>query len=180
MTLMTQIETAIQPPGSHEEHPAHVIGFLFKALQHSLRHAMEEALRRHQIDLSFSHFVTLFGVYCEPGINGASLARRGMVSAQTMNAVLRRLERDGRIERRPHPDSRRADSWYITDTGAVLLQRARVVGNSVFEHMLSALQEDETVRLLSYMRRCIKALESGTETASTECRSATQKILIAT
>ncbi|MBF8269393.1 MAG: hypothetical protein HW386_1102 [Gammaproteobacteria bacterium] len=170
---MTHIETAIRLAGSNEEHPAHVTGFLFKALQHSLRHAMEEALRRNQVDLSFAHFATLFGVYCEPGINGAALARRGMVSAQTMNAVLRRLERDGRIERRPHPESRRADSWYVTDAGASLLQRARVVGDSVFEHMLSALQADETARLLNYMRRCIKALESCAETTGTECHSAT-------
>lgn len=165
------LETAIRAPGSEAEHPAHVIGFLFKALHHSLRHAMEEALRRHQVDISFAHFATLFGVYCEPGINGASLARRGMVSAQTMNAVLRRLERDGRIQRRPHPDSRRADSWYITDTGASLLERARVVGDSVFEQMLSALQADETARLLNYMRRCIKALETSTGPLRTECRS---------
>ena len=170
---MIKVETAVKATGSEHEYPAHVIGFLFKALQHSLRHAMEEALRRHQIDLSFAHFATLFGVYCEPGINGAALARRGMVSAQTMNAVLRRLERDGRIERRPHPDSRRADSWYVTATGAALLERARIVGDSVFENMLSALQDDETARLLNYMRRCIRALESGTESVP-ECHTATQ------
>ena len=170
---MTHIQTAIGLAGSTDDHPAHVIGFLFKALHHSLRHAMEETLRKNKIDLSFAHFATLFGVYCEPGINGAALARRGMVSAQTMNAVLRRLERDGRIERRPHPDSRRADSWFVTDKGAALLQRARVVGDSVFEHMLSALQGDETARLLNYMRRCIKALETCTETAGSEYRSAT-------
>ena len=168
---MMKVETAVLATGSEHDHPAHVIGFLFKALHHSLRHAMEEALRRHQIDLSFAHFATLFGVYCEPGINGAALARRGMVSAQTMNAVLRRLERDGRIERRPHPDSRRADSWYVTATGAALLERARIVGDSVFENMLSALQDDETARLLNYMRRCIRALESGTESVL-ECHTA--------
>ena len=166
---MIQIETAIHEAGSGEEQPAHVIGFLFKALHHSLRHAMEEALRRHHINLSFAHFATLFGVHCEPGINGAALARRGLVSAQTMNAVLRRLERDGRIQRRPHPDSRRADSWYITEKGSILLERARIVGDSVFEQMLSALQEDEAARLLNYLRRCIKALESSVGSVEFNC-----------
>ncbi|HEX5419224.1 MAG TPA: MarR family transcriptional regulator, partial [Gammaproteobacteria bacterium] len=69
-----------------------MIGFLFKSLHHSLRHAMDEALRRRGLPLSFAHFATLFGLDCEPGSTGAQLARRAMVSPQTMNPVLRRLE----------------------------------------------------------------------------------------
>jgi DNA-binding MarR family transcriptional regulator len=137
---------------------------------------MEEALRKRQIDLSFAHFVTLFNVFCEPGINGAGLARRSMVSAQTMNAILRRLERDGRIQRRPHPDSRRADSWFITDTGAALLERARVVGDTVFEQMLSALKAEEAERLLGYLRRCIKALETGGMDLAPGCANARRMV----
>jgi DNA-binding MarR family transcriptional regulator len=173
---MANLDVVSRLTSSEDEHPAQVIGFLFKALHHSLRHAMEESLRKNQIDLSFAHFTTLFGVYCEPGINGATLARRAMVSAQTMNAILRRLERDGRIHRRPHPHSRRADSWYITEAGAAVLRRARVVGNSVFERMLSALQADEANRLLNSLRRCIKALESETEVTTPVSRpGATQE-----
>lgn len=123
---------------------------------------MDEALRHQGIDLSFAHFATLFGVYCEPGINGATLARRAMVSAQTMNAVLRRLERDGQVERRRNPDNRRADSWHITDAGTACLDRARVVGDAVFARMLSALGADESRQLLNYLRRCVNALEHGT------------------
>ncbi|MCC6203065.1 MAG: MarR family transcriptional regulator [Gammaproteobacteria bacterium] len=141
--------------------PATAIGFLLKALQHSLRQAMDEALRRQGIDLSFAHFATLFGVCCEPGINGAVLARRAMVSAQTMNAMLRRLERDGQIERRRNPDNRRADNWYITAAGNERLEQARVVGDAVFARMLSALGAEDSRRLLGYLRRCVQALEQG-------------------
>src|SRR5690349_8325041 len=84
--------------------PAHVIGFLLKSLHHMLRQTIEEALRKKGVELSFAHFAALFIADSEPGITGAKLARRAMVSAQTMNAALRRLEKDGRIERRPHPE----------------------------------------------------------------------------
>ena len=92
---------------------------------------MDEALRRHGFELSFAHFATLFGLHFEPGSTGAQFARRAMVSPQTMNPVLRRLEAEGLIERRPHPDSRRADSWFLTERGTEQFRRARAVGRGV-------------------------------------------------
>jgi DNA-binding MarR family transcriptional regulator len=141
----------------------HIVGFLLKSLQHTLRQSMDEALRKRGFELSFAHFVALFGLFCEPGITGAALARRAMVSAQTMNSALRRLELEGRIERRPHPDSRRADSWWITPEGLELLEQAREVGNATFERMLAPLDRDEITALESSLRRCIAALETGVE-----------------
>jgi len=141
--------------------PEHIVGFLLKSLHHTLRQSMDEAMRKKGVDLSFAHFGALFGLYCEPGITGAKLARRAMVSAQTMNSALRRLEADGRIERRPHPDSRRADSWTVTDEGLELLEQARTVGAEIFERMLAPLDRAETAALESSLRRCIAALEAG-------------------
>ena len=140
--------------------PAHVIGFLLKSLHHTLRQTIEEALRRKGVELSFAHFAALFTIESEPGITGAKLARRAMVSAQTMNSALRRLESDGRIERRPHPESRRADSWYLIGEGLELLNQARAVGNEIFERMLAPLDRAETAELESSLRRCIAALEA--------------------
>ena len=114
--------------GPEAHRPEQVIGFLFKSLHHGLRQAMDEALRRHGLELSFAHLATLFGLHFEPGSTGAQLARRAMVSPQTMNPVLRRLEAEGLIERRPHPDSRRADSWFLTERGTEQFRRARAVG----------------------------------------------------
>jgi DNA-binding MarR family transcriptional regulator len=95
-----------------------------------------------------------------------------MVSAQTMNSALRRLEADGRIERRPHPDSRRADSWTVTDDGLELLEHARAVGAATFERMLAPLDRAETAALESGLRRCIAALE-GDEDATVPARDLT-------
>ncbi|HEX5046850.1 MAG TPA: MarR family transcriptional regulator [Gammaproteobacteria bacterium] len=141
------------------ERPEHIIGFLLKSLQHTLRQTMDEAMRKHGIELSFAHFAALFGLYSEPGSNGAKLARRAFVSAQTMNAVLRRLENDGYIERRPHPDNQRADSWLLTKEGLAELDRARTVGQRVFDGMLASFDAAEVASFESYLKRCIEAIE---------------------
>jgi DNA-binding MarR family transcriptional regulator len=139
--------------------PGQNVGLLMKSLHHMLRQSIDETLRKRGLELSFAHFAALFGIYCEPGITGAKLARRAMVSAQTMNSALRRLEEEGRIERRPHPDSRRADSWRLTDEGIELLEQAREVSSAVFARMLAPLAPAETAALEDYLRRCIAALE---------------------
>jgi len=149
--------------------PEHMVGFLLRSLHHTLRQTVDEALRKQGVELSFAHFAALFGLQCEPGATGAQLARQALVSAQTMNSALRRLELDGRIERRPHPDSRRADSWSLTAVGAADLERARHICGSTFARMLAPLDTTEIAALQDYLRRCIAALEAHTaprETAS--------------
>jgi len=138
--------------------PKHTVGFLLRLLQHTLQQAMHDGLRKQGVELSFAAVVALFGLHFEPGLAGAKLARRAMVSAQTMNSVLRHLELDGLIERRPHPDSRRADSWSLTEAGLVELERAHSVGTSVFNKMLASFGADEVTAFSDYMRRCIHAL----------------------
>jgi DNA-binding MarR family transcriptional regulator len=139
--------------------PEQQVAFLLKSLHHSLRQAVDEALRGRGIEMSFAHFATLAGLLFEPGIVGAQLAKRALVSAQTMNSILRRLEADGLIERRPHPKSRRADSWFLTDEGTQQLARARVVADSVFSRMLAALSPAEIGAFQGCLERCIAALD---------------------
>ena len=107
------------------EKPEHILGFLLKSLQHTLRQRIDEALRKQGVELSFAQFAALFNLHSDSGVTGARLARRAFVSAQTMNSALRALEQDGYIERRPHPQSRRADSWSLTEAGLTELKRAR-------------------------------------------------------
>ncbi len=142
--------------------PNEQVAVLLKSLQHTLRQRIDESLRKQGVELSFAHFGALFGLHFEPGITGAQLARRAVVSAQTMNSVLRRLELEGHIERRPHPDSRRADSWSLTEKGLAELERARRVGKTTFAKMLAPLDSTEVAAFGDYLQRCIEALGGDT------------------
>ena len=139
--------------------PEEAIPYLLKGLHHSLRQAVDEGLRRGRIELSFAHLATLYTIDAEPGLAGAELARRSSVTAQTMNTILHRMERDGQLERRPHPSSSRADSWFVTARGSKQLDQARVVGKAIWRGMLAALAEREVGQLQNLLHRCIRGLE---------------------
>lgn len=146
--------------------PGHTLGMLLKSLQHTLRQTFDETLRKRGVELSFAQFAALFNLDRDPGVTGARIARRAMVSAQTMNSALRALEVDGYIERRPHPSSRRADSWSLTAAGRAELERAREVGTMIFKQMLASFEANELAAFEQYLRRCIEALGGDLEAFS--------------
>lgn len=165
--LETQTD-GVRRLGRPEDH----VGFLLKTLQHGLRQVLEVELRKHRIPLSFAQVGAMFNLLLEPGLPGAQLARRVNVSAQTMNTILRRLESDGFIARRPHPESRRADSWCLTGDGDAVLEQARSVGDVVFARVLADFSPREAEELKGYLRRCIAALDLPREVATERPRSA--------
>jgi len=140
--------------------PDEQIGYLLKRLMHQFRHQVEERLRRDS-DMSLAHLVTLDQLQQEPGIAGARLARRLLVTAQTMTGLLRRLESEGAIERRPDPHNRRADRWYLLPAGLARLNGARSAGAPVMTKMLSLLDPREIGELRGYLERCVEGLEQG-------------------
>jgi len=136
------------------------IPHLLKNFHHAVRQAVDEAFRVQRIEMSFAHFLALLTLQLEPGVAGAEIARRAFVTAQTMNTILRRLESDGDIERRPHPQNARADSWFITKAGQVRLDRAKVIGEAVWIRMLSVLRPTEIKQMQDMLERCIAGLDT--------------------
>src|SRR5919108_3279057 len=76
-------------------------GYLLRQAWHAFRAAMDSALRAH--GLNGAQYAVLSVLARDPGMSGADLARSCNTTPQAMNGVLATLERDGLIERRPHP-----------------------------------------------------------------------------
>jgi len=152
-----------QAPDGKEEH----LGYLLKRLQHSIRQAIDERLRVAQVGLSFAHITTLFVINHHPGISGARIAKATMVTAQTINTILRRLESEGSLERKPRPDNRRVDCWYITDAGRTQMLKARAAADPVWDNMLAPIGPDEVAELRRLLKRCIEGLEHNKATVDT-------------
>ena len=136
------------------------IGYLLKQLGAAFRRHIDNDLRHCELDLSMAHMAALFTLLEEPGLAGAQLARRTMISPQAMNGVLRRLERDGQIVRHQHPDNRRTDCWNLTRAGSSRLARARKIGDKVLGRMLTGISVNEQATLRQLIGRCIGALET--------------------
>jgi DNA-binding MarR family transcriptional regulator len=65
-------------------------------------------------DVRPSYGSVLLPLYEEDGLRIGELARRSRLSKQTMTEMIRRLERDGLVERRPDPADGRASRIFLT------------------------------------------------------------------
>jgi DNA-binding MarR family transcriptional regulator len=97
-------------------------GFLLRQAWQAFGHAMDEALRAH--GLSPAQYGALSVLAREPGVSGADLARACNTTPQAMNGVLATLERDGLLERHPHPTHGRILQVDLTTKGKRRLEQA--------------------------------------------------------
>lgn len=97
-------------------------GYLLRQAWTAFRAAMEGALRRH--GLTGAQYAVLSVLARDPGMSGADLARACNTTPQAMNGVLATLEREGLIERAPHPVHGRIRQVTLTDEGQRRLDAA--------------------------------------------------------
>src|SRR5438046_3029865 len=83
---------------------------------------METALRAH--GLTPPQYAVLSVLARDPGASGADLARACNTTPQAMTGVLVALEREGLIERHPHPTHGRILQVNLTTEGERLLEAA--------------------------------------------------------
>jgi DNA-binding MarR family transcriptional regulator len=136
------------------------VGLALRQLMHTLRQNVESALRARGIDLSFVHGMVLKNLAREPGLSGAQVARRALVTAQTMNGVLRSMESAALIVREPHPENRRQDCWFLTKNGARRMDEAHKVVDEILTRMLAPLSRTDAARLTALLRECASTLQS--------------------
>jgi DNA-binding MarR family transcriptional regulator len=98
------------------------IGYLLVQAHHAFASAMDAALRPS--GLSRAQFGTLSVVVRQPGLSAADLARAVMVTPQAINLLVTALERDGLVERRPHPTHGRILEIHPTKLGVRRLDAA--------------------------------------------------------
>lgn len=134
------------------------IGLLLRGINFDFRQTVDAALREAGMQATFGEISPMMSLSLEPGLNGAQLARQGMVSAQAMNTVLKELARRSYLERRPHPRSLRADSWHLTKDGMRLLEKVRAVLEKVTATMLAGFSAREIRELEDSLQRCVNNL----------------------
>ncbi|MBE1533985.1 MarR family winged helix-turn-helix transcriptional regulator [Actinomadura algeriensis] len=114
--------------------------YLVKRLEQVIRARMDEALRPH--GLTTPQFTALTALRHRDGLSSAQLARRSFVTPQTMNEMVRALERHGHIERRRDPGNRRVLLISLTESGRALLRRCDPLAEAIEKDMLGAIPEE--------------------------------------
>ncbi|MCR9136363.1 MAG: MarR family transcriptional regulator [Alphaproteobacteria bacterium] len=107
------------------------------------------------LGLAPAQFMTLLELWREDGLTQKELVERLDVEQATMANTIARMERDGLIERRPHPDDRRARSIYATEKAKALEVDAIKAAMRVNEDMLAPLTVEEQKKFIQLMQRVI-------------------------
>jgi DNA-binding MarR family transcriptional regulator len=152
--------------------PGSDVGFALRNLMQTLRQRVETTLREQEIYLSFAQFAVLKELAKEPGLSGAQLARRTIVTAQSMNGLLHGLESTGMVVREPHPESRRTDCWFMTRAGYKQMQQVADALDAIVTRMLASLSKSDAARLSELLQECAAALQSGAATVNGSSRTA--------
>lgn len=113
------------------------------------------------LGLSSAHLPVFFALADGGALPQRELAEAAAVEQPTMAATLARMERDGLIERRPHPDDRRSSLVSLTEAALAKGETVRAAIARVNAASLAGLSDEEQEQHLERLAGVISALGGG-------------------
>lgn len=95
----------------------------------------------------------------QPGLSGAELARRLLITPQGVQLALTALEKRGLVERKQDPQHGRILQVFLTDEGRAVASAVVADAVAAHERVFGVLSDDEQEQLKALLRRVI---EQGT------------------
>jgi len=127
------------------------IGFLLaKAYQRGFAIFKEQL---DQFNLTPQQFSLLAFLWIEDGISQAELSEKSQIDRTTMCGLVDRLEKEGLVQRLPHPADRRAYRICLTDRGKGLENELCAIARGVTERYLGALPMEERDKLRDILKK---------------------------
>lgn len=126
-------------------------------LASQLAKGFSRSLQKKASALGFSpgQFPVLTELWREDALTQRQLLDRLDVEQATLANTLSRMERDGLVERRPHPADRRAQLVHLTEKGKALEQPAIDAANAADDALFSGFRRFERELMLEYIRMAI-------------------------
>jgi DNA-binding MarR family transcriptional regulator len=125
------------PPGQGKRGEKGYLAYLLRQAQAAARLSLERALA--DLGVTPPQFVVLTMLKAYPGLSGADLARVALLTPQTVGVIIRNLERDGAIRKKPHPVHGRVLQWTLTRRGETLLGKCRARGKALERRLQAGL-----------------------------------------
>jgi DNA-binding MarR family transcriptional regulator len=133
--------------------------YLIGRVDRVVRRRIDEVVGAH--GLSVNQYTTLSVLERRSGLSNAQLARRALVSPQSMNEVLLALERRGLVRRRAHPDHGRILQTRLTAKGRRLLAACDAGVREVEARMVGDLSPSDQAALRHGLLSGVRALHGG-------------------
>ncbi|MFE7226251.1 MarR family winged helix-turn-helix transcriptional regulator [Nocardioides sp. NPDC057577] len=135
------------------------LGYLLKEASSALRASMEEVLR--PLGMSVTHYACLELLAQRPGLSNSELARGAFVTRQTMNVLLRSLERDGDVTRPAEAAVGKVLPARLTPQGRRKLEDATAAVRSVEVRMLTGMSPTDQSDAFRILQGMIHSLRDG-------------------
>jgi DNA-binding MarR family transcriptional regulator len=145
--------------GAEPENDAPTLLYLIGRADRVVRRAIGEVLEAH--GLSVNEYTTLSVLHRRGGLSNAQLARRALVSPQSMHHVLLRLEEQGLVCRSAHPHHGRIRQAQLTRKGIRVLTSCDDQVREVEARMVDGLSRTERATLRDGLIRGVRALHGG-------------------
>jgi len=132
-------------------------GFLANHMARLFAKGLQQEIRA--LGLAPAQFMTLLALWEKDGLTQRELVERLDVEQATMANTLTRMERDGLIVRRAHPEDGRSQSIHLTQKSISLREPATSAARAVNGVAFGNLGEDERNAFLDLTRRVIESLQ---------------------
>lgn len=118
---------------------------------------VNESVKEHGV--STAQIGVLRQLANQPGLSGAELARRLLITPQGVQLALTALEKRGLVERKQDPQHGRILQVFLTDEGRAVASAVVADAVAAHERVFGVLSDDEQEQLKTLLRRVI---EQGT------------------
>ena len=139
--------------------PAPRLSYLIGRVSQGVRSALQQRLRAY--GLTVPEYTALSVLQTRPGLSNAQLARRSLITPQSMNQVVAALERRDLIARAPDPRHRRILRTTLTPAADRLLDELAGVVDTFERELLADLSASEGEQLVAALRSCMRRLAAG-------------------
>lgn len=133
--------------------------YMVGRLDRALRRRLEAAVGSE--GLTVRQYTTLSVLRARSGLSNAQLARRSLMTPQSMNEVLAALVALGFVRREPDERHGRVIRTELTPAGAVALEACDRAADRLEEEMLAELSRPEREQLLAGLKSCARMLGAG-------------------
>jgi DNA-binding MarR family transcriptional regulator len=125
------------------------IAYLLRQAQGAVRMALDREFAR--LGLTSPQFLVLNLLDAYPGASGADLARVAMLTPQTVNLIVRKLEREGLVEKSPHELHGRILQLNVTAAGRARLRECKRRADTVEKRLLALAAPGDEARVRAWL-----------------------------
>ncbi len=143
------------------EHTAPSLIYAVGRVNQGIRREMRSRLKA--FSLTVQEYTTLSVLAARPGLSNAQLARRALVTPQSMIEILAKLESRSLARRTVDPENARVLRAELTASGRTLVLRADPAIAEIEQQVLDAMTARERDIVVRAMRRVMGQLSGGQE-----------------